>query len=85
MASEQEISHASRMHYNLTDSDFSEEEETKEEEEDEDDNGSENSVDGVCKSFYYMCGSRRRNKGWSLGQVLDPRANGYKNGTECSS
>ncbi|XP_062170102.1 cyclic nucleotide-gated ion channel 4 [Alnus glutinosa] len=78
MASEQEISNASRMHY-MTDnlsSDIEEEDEegeefTEEEEEEKDDiNGSSL---GDCNNMYFMCGPRR-GEGWSLGQVLDPRA-----------
>lgn len=78
MASEQEISNASRMHYMTDDpsSDIEEEDEegeevTEEEEEEKDDiNGSSH---GDCNNMYFMCGPRR-GEGWSLGQVLDPRA-----------
>ncbi|GKV42535.1 hypothetical protein SLEP1_g49926 [Rubroshorea leprosula] len=38
---------------------------------DEDEEGNNSPKD--CKSMYYMCGRGRR-RGWSLGQVLDPRA-----------
>ncbi|GMY31649.1 cyclic nucleotide-gated ion channel 4 [Fagus crenata] len=76
MATEQEISHASRMQY-LVDDDFtdnSEEEDEEAEEEDViDEEDEKESSHGVCQNMYFMCGSRRRG-GWSLGQVLDPRA-----------
>lgn len=82
MASEQEISHASRMHH-MTDDDNSNGEEEEEEEElaseeeevdDEDDDEIEKeSSRGACENMYFMFGSRRRGR-WSWGQVLDPRA-----------
>ncbi|KAH7546516.1 hypothetical protein FEM48_Zijuj01G0209100 [Ziziphus jujuba var. spinosa] len=86
MATEHEISQTtSHMHYNLSDcsdSEEVEEEEANQEEEDEDDNGSEISSvageGGFWNSLAYVCGGggrrRRKPKGWSLGQVLDPRA-----------
>ncbi|KAE8125727.1 hypothetical protein FH972_020501 [Carpinus fangiana] len=78
MASEQEISNASRMQYMTDDyhsSDIEEEDEEGEEvsEEEEEEKGDNGSSHGDCKNIYFMCGPRR-GEGWSLGQVLDPRA-----------
>lgn len=78
MASDHEISHASRMHH-MSDDDNSdseeqlaEEEEEAEEEANEEDDENESSR-GDCKNMYFMCGPSRSG-GCSLGQVLDPRA-----------
>lgn len=77
MAAEQEISHASRMQYmvddDFTDNSEEEDEEAEEEEDVIDEEDEKESSHGVCQNMYFMCGSRRRG-GWSLGQVLDPRA-----------
>ncbi|XVF04080.1 hypothetical protein REPUB_Repub05bG0050500 [Reevesia pubescens] len=74
MASEREssLSRASHMQY-FTDDDDKEEE--MEEELLEDEGDEEESSKDFCRSLY-MCG-RRRN-GWSLGQVLDPRAKWFQ-------
>ncbi|XP_040986888.1 cyclic nucleotide-gated ion channel 4 isoform X2 [Juglans microcarpa x Juglans regia] len=76
MASEQEISNASRMHY-MTDDDPSDTSSEEEEVAEEEDHGDENESTHIndCKNnMYFMCVPRRRPGGWSLGQVLDPRA-----------
>ncbi|KAF5478752.1 hypothetical protein F2P56_005286 [Juglans regia] len=76
MASEQEISNASRMHY-MTDDDHSDTSSEEEEVAEEEDHGDENESTHIsdCKNnMYFMCVPRRRPGGWSLGQVLDPRA-----------
>ncbi|XP_007021254.2 PREDICTED: cyclic nucleotide-gated ion channel 4 [Theobroma cacao] len=75
MASEPEFSRARHMQYFSTDDDDEEEEGgLMEGEEGEDDEAEEEeSSPRDCGSgLYFMCGRRRR--GWSLGQVLDPRA-----------
>ncbi|KAG2682030.1 hypothetical protein I3760_11G171600 [Carya illinoinensis] len=75
MASEQEISNASRMHY-MTDDDHSDTSSEEEEVAEEEDHGDENESTNIsdCKNnMYFMCVPRRRQGGWSLGQVLDPR------------
>ncbi|XVF18991.1 hypothetical protein REPUB_Repub11eG0072300 [Reevesia pubescens] len=70
MASEREssLSRATHTQY-FTDED--DEEENEEEETEEQLLEDEEESSGGCRSLY-MCGRRR--KGWSLGQVLDPRA-----------
>ncbi|XP_018823582.2 cyclic nucleotide-gated ion channel 4-like [Juglans regia] len=75
---EQEISRAYSRTHSMTDDDHSDSEEEEqldeeEEEEEEEEDENESSSHGDCKNLYFMFGSRRRG-GWSLGQVLDPRA-----------
>ncbi|KAL6199233.1 hypothetical protein ACLB2K_029019 [Fragaria x ananassa] len=82
MSVEQEISHSSRMHHYVThdddDDDSSEESEERVFEDYEDDDEEEDdSGKGSKFCMFTACsgdGSRRRRPGWSLGQVLDPRA-----------
>lgn len=82
MPIEQEISHSSRMHPYMThdddDEDNSSEEEERVLEDDEEDDAEEEDDSGRGSKFcmFTACGggSGRRRPGWSLGQVLDPRA-----------
>ncbi|GLT74747.1 hypothetical protein SLA2020_465250 [Shorea laevis] len=64
---------SNRIQYLSDDDDESQEEEMEalDQLDDEDEEGNNSPKD--CKSMYYMCGRGRR-KGWSVGQVLDPRA-----------
>ncbi|KAJ9153643.1 hypothetical protein P3X46_027062 [Hevea brasiliensis] len=48
-------------------------EEEEEEEDDDDDEEEEEESTRDCRSTLFMCGGSRR-RGWSLGQMLDPRA-----------
>lgn len=78
MATEQEISRANHMQYYTTDDDSDDKEEEEEEmvepQEEEEEEEEVRSSNGR-KSTFGMCGSgSRRRSGWSLGQVLDPRA-----------
>ncbi|BBH01854.1 cyclic nucleotide-gated cation channel 4 [Prunus dulcis] len=69
MRSDQEIS---RMQAYLTDgeTESEEDEEDDQEQEDEEESGSS----GNYNCLHSTCSTRRRSPGWSLGQVLDPRA-----------
>ncbi|PQQ16402.1 cyclic nucleotide-gated ion channel 4 [Prunus yedoensis var. nudiflora] len=72
MRSDQEIS---RMQAYLTDGETeSEEEEENEEDDQEQEDEEESGSSGNYNCLYRTCSTRRRSPGWSLGQVLDPRA-----------
>ncbi|XP_044472811.1 cyclic nucleotide-gated ion channel 4-like [Mangifera indica] len=76
MATEQELSsRATHMQY-FTDDD-SDDEMVNQEDEDEEEEGDDSSHnENSCKSMFSVCGrgARGTRRGWSLGQVLDPRA-----------
>ncbi|GKV42536.1 hypothetical protein SLEP1_g49927 [Rubroshorea leprosula] len=69
-----EFSVATHKQYLLNDNYESQEEEIYQldSEEDYEEEDEEDKSPRDCKSMHYMCGGGRR-KGWSLGQVLDPR------------
>ncbi|KAJ0100847.1 hypothetical protein Patl1_04536 [Pistacia atlantica] len=78
MATEQGfLSPATHMQYFTDDdSDDKEEEMVNQEEEDEEEEESSSHNENYCPSMFSMCRSRapRTRRGWSFGQVLDPRA-----------